>query len=140
MAKTKPYIEDLPGEKWVPCYVDYNYSVSNLGRVRYNPTQKLLSGNIRKTDGYHYTSIKHKNYPTHRIILQSFDPRENYHDLTVDHINGIRTDNRFKNLRWTTNEENLVYMFKHRADLNKELTRIINKYGYDKTLEILKNI
>lgn len=62
---------------------------------------------------------------------------ENFEELTVDHINGIRSDNKLENLRWETNENNVRLMLLQRADLNKELTRIIQKYGYDKTLKIL---
>ena len=62
---------------------------------------------------------------------------ENFEELTVDHINGIRSDNKLENLRWETNENNVRLMLLQRADLNKELTRIIQKYGYDETLKIL---
>jgi hypothetical protein len=60
--------------------------------------------------------------------------------MTVDHINGIRDDNRLINLRTIPKEENMKFMLMERGDLNKELTRIIQIHGYEKTLEILKNI
>lgn len=37
-------------------------------------------------------------------------------------------------------ENNIFAMLNHRKDLNKELTRIIQKLGYDKTLELLKTL
>ncbi len=76
----------------------------------------------------------------HRLILQSFTPVEDPNNWTVDHINGIRTDNRLKNLRWVTGEDNTMFMLQKRAELNKELTRIINKIGYDETLKLLRNL
>jgi hypothetical protein len=60
--------------------------------------------------------------------------------MTIDHINGIRTDNRLENLRWVTGEENTQFMFFHRKELNIELTRLIQKWGYEETLNQLKKM
>lgn len=76
----------------------------------------------------------------HRIVKQTFDPVKDFNTMAVDHINGIRTDNRLENLRWATDEENTALMLKNRTEITKETTRLINKYGYEKTLEILKQI
>ena len=37
-------------------------------------------------------------------------------------------------------EDNILAMIQHRKELNIELTRLIQKYGYDKTLKILQSI
>lgn len=63
-----------------------------------------------------------------------------FSQLIVDHINGIRNDNRLINLRWGTSEENTLWMNMNRKEITTETTRLINKYGYEKTLEILKSI
>lgn len=60
--------------------------------------------------------------------------------MTVDHINGIKSDNKLENLRWATANENILFMMQNRAELNKELTRIIQKYGYLETLKKLQQI
>jgi hypothetical protein len=52
----------------------------------------------------------------------------------------MRDDNRLENLRWVEAEDNVVLMMLHRADLNKELTRIIQKIGYDETLKLLQSL
>ena len=58
----------------------------------------------------------------------TFNPIENNKSYTVDHINGIRDDNRLENLRGVSSDENIQYMLFKRADLNKELTRIIQNH------------
>ena len=64
----------------------------------------------------------------------------NAKDLVVDHINGIKTDNRLENLRWLSAEENTKLSFENRKPFDKELTRLIEKYGYNKALEIISLI
>ena len=85
-------------------------------------------------------SIEGKKYGLHRIVVQSFNPVENFDEMTVDHINGIRTDNKLNNLRTVPKEENIQFMLMERGELNRELTRIIQTHGYDETLTILKTI
>lgn len=138
--KRKTYWEsDLPNEKWITSYCDKNIEVSNQGRVRDKRDLSLRKGTINSR-GYISVSIQDTNYQVHRLVLQSFDPRDNFNELTVDHINGIKNDNRLENLRWTTNEENIIFMMTHRGELNKELTRLLNKYSYDEVLKILQSI
>ena len=43
-------------------------------------------------------------------------------------------------MRRVKDEENTFFMLQKRGDLNKELTRIINKIGYEKTLELLRSL
>ena len=98
----KPQIvaEDLPNEIWVPAFGYPNHEVSSLGRVRRRIDKTLVDG-VKSRDGYCESELsKGKRVRFHRLILQSFDPREDWKDLTVDHINGIRSDNRLENLRW----------------------------------------
>lgn len=133
-------IEDLPGEIWVDSFIEpQEFEVSSFGRLRNKKTKIQTKGTI-VNGGYCRVTIKRKPIMLNRLVLQSFYPIENFTEMTVDHINGIKDDNSLKNLRWTSNEENVMYMMQHRADLNKELTRIIQIFGYDKTLTILKNI
>lgn len=132
--------EDLEGEIWIKCYLSPAYEVSNMGRIREKKTKLLLQGTINKNTGYHFTSILNRNHRTHRLIINSFDYKEDADKYTVDHINGIRSDNRLENLRWVSSEDNVMLMLLNRADLNKELTRIIQNRGYEATLELLKSL
>lgn len=132
--------QDLPGEIWIEAYDLPRHEVSNLGRIRIKKNKALIKGTLTP-DGYLVSELKQgQRFRIHRIILQSFQPVDNPELFTVDHINGIRTDNRLENLRWMSNEENILAMMNQRAELNKELTRIIQKLGYDQTLQLLKTL
>lgn len=131
-------VEELEGEQWKTLFFDANYEVSNLGRLRNKITKIIHKGSLK--NGYIIVSVNNYNYSLHRLILQTWQPIDNYEEMTVDHINGIRTDNRLENLRWATNEENTLYMIKNRGELNKELTRLLEKYTYEEVLALLKNL
>ena len=130
---------ELENEEWIECYLSKQYEVSNLGRIRNRKTKIIQKGTIN-SEGYHIVSIGNKNYRTHRVILQSWDPRINFEDLTVDHINGKRADNRLENLRWISMEDNTLAMLNNRAKFQKELTRLLESHTYDEILEILQRI
>ena len=126
-------IEELPGEEWKTLFFDNGYEVSNLGRLRNKKTKVIAKGTIKK-NGYVDVSVNNQNYRLHRLVLQTWCPNEDYEELTVDHINGNRSDNRLENLRWATREENTVYMMMHRGELNKEITRLLSKHSYEQVL------
>lgn len=53
---------------------------------------------------------KRKKFLVHRLVARAFVP--GYHpDLTVNHINGIKTDNRASNLEWVTLARNTQHQW-----------------------------
>lgn len=132
--------EEISGEIFKECPFDSNLLISNMGRYkRKKETNKYWYG-YKNGHGYRTITIEGKRYLIHRLVLNIFNPIEDAEAYTVDHINGIRDDNRLENLRWTTSDENIQLMLFKRADLNKELTRIIQNHGYEETLKILQGI
>jgi hypothetical protein len=69
------------------------------------------AGSLR--DGYIYIAIKNVQYGAHRLawlMLYNARPRQ------IDHINGIKHDNRLCNLREVTQSENLKNKAKSRTN------------------------
>ena len=135
------YTTDLENEEWVECFGFPNYLISNKARLRNKKTNRLIQGTIRKDNGYVDVHLDNsKSCRVHRLVMTSFNPVENMENLTIDHIDGNRSNNQLENLRWVTLEENISLMIQNRAELNKELTRLLQKYSYEEVLNLLKQL
>ena len=54
-----------------------------------------------------------KHLLSHRLILSTFEPRDDMNELQVNHKNGIKSDNRIENLEWCTRSENLKHAYEN---------------------------
>lgn len=94
------------------------YFDADLGRLRWKKSTsiRMRVGDIaghRRTNGYRAICILGRLYTEHRVVWLI-----NYGDwpsLELDHINGIRDDNRLSNLRLATRFQNMQNQPAHRG-------------------------
>lgn len=108
-------------EKWIKINELDGYEISNMGRLRSvdriieRGNQKVkYKGKIRKLfndgNGYLIVRIKNRTLKIHRFVAKYFIQNPN-DKKCVNHINGIKTDNRAENLEWVTSSENNKHAF-----------------------------
>lgn len=109
----KEIVEIVEEWQWIRGY-EKLYAISNFGRVKSYRAKKpaIMRGTFRKS-GYHRCDLrkdgKRKTVSIHCLVANHFihnpDP-DNL--LEVDHINRVRDDNVFWNLRWSDREMNMA--------------------------------
>ena len=104
-------------EIWSDVYIDNkvtHYQVSSLGRVYNSITKKYLKPRMH-TSGYKQVSLyinkKEHRFYIHRLVLLHFNPIILGDINQVNHINGIKDDNRLVNLEWVNNSKNQKHAY-----------------------------
>lgn len=88
------------------------YEVSQFGIVRLKSTHEIISPFITP-EGYYLISLmctdhdRKRRYRMNRIVAHEFIQHLNPEQNCVNHIDGIRNNNYWKNLEWVTNTENI---------------------------------
>lgn len=127
------------------------YKVSNLGNVKRLISQRVFKERLigRNIDRYGYVKRvlckegKMYFFTEHRLVAMTFIDNPN-NKATVNHKNGIKTDNRAENLEWLTNRENMSHAIEtglkdhkgikhHNCKLTEEQVLEIRKIGFSQT-------
>lgn len=101
---------------WRPIKGYPDYEISNFGEIISNKCNKRKRLKPNKVGSGYYQVVLTKNKVqktlyVHRLVAENFIENKD-NKLTVNHINGLKTDNQVTNLEWATQKQNIQHAFK----------------------------
>ena len=121
-------------------YLDTNYFISNDGKVFNSKTGRVLK-NQKNGNGYEKITLTINGIQyqmlIHRLVAELYIPMVEGKNQ-VNHINGIKHDNRVENLQWCNNSENQIHA--HSNGLKPSGNRLWNGKFSKEDLIKIKNL
>lgn len=138
MLENNEYLKEIP---------EYpGYFASNLGRIFSTKRKgKFLKLSNFKNTGYKKVTLskngKQKTFFVHQLIALTFLSDDKIDkNMVVDHINGIKDDNRVENLRWVISANNAKNRDNNNDKIYSLIPKLIQKYGYEKSFELISSL
>jgi len=108
----------IRGERWRLIPSHPAYEASNLGRIRRRSTDRVIAQRLHHRDGYlqsglHTLDGRKRTVFVHVLVAEAWlGRRPDNHE--VDHVLGIKTDNRPRWLRYVTRSTNMKACWRRR--------------------------
>lgn len=120
-------------EIWLPVPYDgfsTKYQISNFGRVKpttiskYSSTKSEFLKPAKNPRGYYFVNIYHGGKRIqpfiHRLVALAFVPKQDQSHNIVRHLDGNPENNRYDNLAWGDNADNMRDMVEHGNSMRGE--------------------
>lgn len=112
------WIEDIEEWKTVtyPGVPYGKYEISNHGNLKLSNGEMSVCtsinsrGYITSSLGLHQETKNYINTTRHKLVALHFIPTPDYDATEVNHIDGCKTNNHWKNLEWVTHKENMIHV------------------------------
>ena len=115
-------------ENWKPIVVNgATIQVSSIGRIRLQ-TGKIVFG-YKNLENYRFIGVKERHYSVHRLVCRAFKWFEGCENLTVNHIDKNRSNNRVDNLEWLSRKDNTRHAIARAVDQFTQNGDFIRRYS-----------
>lgn len=90
------------------------YEITDSGKVfsYHSGSRKEVAVTVNRHRGYAYVMLhskgRRRNVQVHRLVAGAFVANPNFKP-EVNHINGVKVDNRAENLEWVSKSENVLH-------------------------------
>lgn len=120
--RTDITVGDYEDKEWRLVLDAPEYKISQDGIVIKISTGRVLKPQDR--NGYYRYNINKKMRSAHIMVWEAFNGKKVPEGYQIDHINGIKNDNRIENLRAVTPSENMYNAYKH----GHRMSKAVNQY------------
>ena len=115
-------------ENWKTIEGYEDYAISDLGNVKSIRFDRLLKPSVNGS-GYQYVNLVRskviKTHSVHKMVMEHFGETKTQQNFIIDHVDGVKTNNKIENLQWMTIQHNTTKFYGN-ADKKKQVVEMFN--------------